>query len=127
MKYEEARRLMKTARNPAKGKPIGNNTRLFEVITRPADPMNPSAGYESYYSVRLHGNEILRIHEDRFVPNAAGWYTVTTKARLNEHMEVGRVFQRNWDWYFTTGDTNYEWRDMFFVSTRDENYGEDIL
>ena len=119
MKYEEARRLMKTARNPMKGKPIGNNTRLHFT--------DPGVGYESYYSVRLHGNEILRIYSDRFVPSDAGWRTVTTKARLNDFMTIGTVHQRNWDWYLTIGDTEYDWDDVYFVSTRDDNYGEVML
>ena len=119
MKYEEARRLMKTARNPMKGKPIGNNTRLYftESTFRDGD----------YYSVLLHGNEILRIYKDRFVPTDAGWRTVTTKARLNDLMPIGNVYQRNWDWYLTIGDTTYDWDDVFFVSLRDENYGEAML
>lgn len=119
MNYEEARRLMKTARSPAKGKPIGNNTRLFFE--------NP-VGYESYYSVRLHGNEILRIYSDRFIPMDAGWKTVTTKARLNDLMPIGVIRQRNFQWYYAgIGSTTYDWDDVYFVSTRDENYGEVML
>ena len=55
MNYEDARKIMEKARghwkhDPAKGKVIGNNTRLrFE---------DPGVGYESFYSVLLHGNEI---------------------------------------------------------------------
>jgi len=119
MKYEEATRLMKTARNPMKGKPIGNNTRLYYE--------NPGVGYEPFYFVRLHGNEILRIYKDRFIPLDAGWKTVTTKARLNDLMPIGSVYQRDWDWYLTIGDTTYDWDDVYFVSTRDENYGEVML
>ena len=119
MKYEQAREIMKTARSPAKGKPIGNNTRLYYE--------DPGVGYESYYSVRLHGNEILKIYKDRFIPMDAGWRTVTTKARLNDFMPVGYVYQRNWDWYLTIGDTTYDWGDVAFVSTRNVNYGEVML
>lgn len=119
MNYEQARKTMKTARNPAKGKPIGNNTRLHF--------MNPGVGYESYYSVRLHGNEILRIYSDRFFPSDAGWKTVTTKARLNEHMPIGQIHQKSRVWYLTIGDTEYDWDDVYFVSTRNENYGEVML
>ena len=124
MKYEEARKIMEKARghwkhDPDKGKVIGNNTRLrFE---------DPGVGYESFYSVLLHGNEILRIYKDRFFPTDAGWRTVTTKARLNDLMPIGNLYQRNWDWYLTIGDTTYDWDDVFFVSTRDENYGEAML
>ena len=124
MNYEEARKIMDKARehwkhDPAKGKVIGNNTRLYFE--------DPGVGYESFYSVRLHGNEILRIYPDRFVPMDAGWKTVTTKARLNDLMPMGNVYQRNWEWYLTIGDATYDWNDVYFVSTRDENYGEAML
>ena len=116
MNYEQARKMMKTARNPAKGKPIGNNTRLYYY--------GASFGC---YSVRLHGNEILLIYPDRFIPMDAGWRTVTTKARLNEHMPIGQIHQKNRAWYLTIGDTTYDWGDVYFVSLRDENYGEVML
>tara|TARA_R100000455_G_C6218816_1_gene83963 strand:- start:316 stop:723 length:408 start_codon:yes stop_codon:yes gene_type:complete len=119
MDYEQARKTMKTARSPAKGKPIGNNTRLYYE--------DPGVGYESYYSVRLHGNEILRIYSDRFIPMDAGWRTVTTKARLNDLMPIGSIHQKNRAWYLTIGDTTYDWGDVYFVSLRDENYGEVML
>ena len=32
MNYEEALALMKTAKNPIKGKPIANNTRLYVCL-----------------------------------------------------------------------------------------------
>ena len=115
MNYEQARKTMKTARNPAKGKPIGNNTRLYYNE------------FADCYSVRLHGNEILKIFPDRFVPMDAGWRTVTTKARLNDLMPMGTVFQKDWDWYLTIGDTTYDWGDVAFVSTRNVNYGEVML
>jgi subtilase family serine protease len=124
MNYEQARKTMKNARNPAKGKPIGNNTRLF--FENPVGWGRPF-GYESYYSVRLHGNEILRIYSDRFIPMDAGWKTVTTKARLNDLMPIGGIHQKNFDWYYTIGDTTYDWGDVYFVSTRDDNYGEVML
>ena len=113
MNYWEAQRLMATARWPHKGKPIGNNTRLYDN--------------DGYYTIRLHNNVIMEIYPDRFIPLDAGWQTLTTKARLNEHMEVGQIHQRNWDWYLTIGDTTYDWGDVYFVSTLDENYGEVML
>ena len=72
MNYWQAQRLMATARWPHKGKPIGNNTRLYDN--------------DGYYTIRLHNNVIMEIYPDGFIPLDAGWQTVTTKARLNEHM-----------------------------------------
>ena len=115
MDYEQARKMMRTARSPAKGKVIGNNTTLRYNQFRDC------------FSVCLHGYTILKIFPDRFIPLDAGWKTNTTKARLNEFMPVGHVFQRNKDWYMTIGDTTYDWDDVAFVSTLDENYGEVML
>ena len=115
MRNEQARKMMKTARDAARGKPIGNNTRLY------------CNGFTDCYSVHLHGNEILRIYSDRFIPMDAGWRTVTTKARLNDLMPIGRVHQKNHVWYYTIGDTTYDWEDVYFVSLRDGNYGEVML
>jgi hypothetical protein len=99
MNWNEAEALMATARNPAKGKPIGNNTRLY---FREADLLHLEyeGGHESYYIICLHGNQIMRIYRDRIVPMDGGWRTVTTKARLNEHLPQGfYAFQKNWEWY----------------------------
>jgi hypothetical protein len=97
MNWNEAYELMKTARDKTKGKPIGNNTRLYFE----------SAWKETYYSIRLHDNEIMRIYKDRIVPLDGGWQTVTTKARLNEHLPQGfYVFQKNWDWFIRAPSKN---------------------
>lgn len=73
MTFSEARSLMAKARNKSNGKPIGNNTRLYERGTE-EDP---------YYVVRLHNTDIVEIY-----PNGTygirhnGWTTVTTRARI---------------------------------------------
>ena len=102
MNYWKAQTLMASARFPHKGKPIGNNTRLYDN--------------DGYYTIRLHNNVIMEIYRDGFFPMDAGWQTVTTKARLNEHMEVGHIHQRDFTWYYTIGDTEYLWSDVYFVS-----------
>ena len=74
MRYEDARRIMQKAsghwkHDPAKGKVIGNNTRLRYNEFR------------DYYSVRLHGNEILKIFPDRFEPYDAVGISIMTPQR----------------------------------------------
>ena len=113
MNYWQAQRLMATARWPHKGKPIGNNTRLY-------DNDEFRCEHSHHYTIRLHNNVIMEIHRDGFMPMDAGWQTVTTKARLNEHMEVGHIHQRDFTWYFTVGDTEYLWSDVYFVMTHPE-------
>jgi hypothetical protein len=51
MNWFAAQRLMATTKNPEKGKPIGNNTRLYFH--------DAGIGHESYYNIRLHGNQII--------------------------------------------------------------------
>tara|TARA_Y100000385_G_C13080210_1_gene633486 strand:+ start:1336 stop:1794 length:459 start_codon:yes stop_codon:yes gene_type:complete len=120
MKWNEAQRLMTTARDKTKGKPIGNNTRLYFE----------SAWGEKHYTIRLHGNVIMKIYRDRIVPLDGGWRTVTTKARLNEHLPQGfYVFQKDWEWflqdmYATNPDDPdkalvYPFGDVYYISTKD--------
>ena len=110
MNYEQARELMKNARDPARGKPIGNNTRLYSG--------------DGTYEIKLHGNTILVLHPDGFCPTNAGWPTVTTKARLNEHMEMGQIYQQNFVWYYRLADMVYLFDEVHFVVTHPE-YNDD--
>lgn len=92
MNWNNAERLMETARDKTKGKPIGNNTRLFFH--------NAGVGHEDYYTIRLHGNVIMIIYRDRIEPLDGGWRTRTTKDRLNEYLPRGFfVFQKNFEWF----------------------------
>jgi hypothetical protein len=114
MNWFAAQRLMATVKNPEKGKPIGNNTRLYFH--------DAGIGHESYYNIRLHGNQIMQIYLDRIVPMDGGWRTVTTKARLNEHLPQGfYVFQKNGDWFIQDMNTNadeatvYPFGDVYYI------------
>lgn len=90
MNWKTAQRLMTTARDKKKGKPIGNNTRLYDS----------SSNFFNTYEIRLHGNVIMQIYKNRIELSDGGWRTVTTKARLNTHLPQGfYVFQKNWEWF----------------------------
>jgi hypothetical protein len=78
--YSEARSLMESARHPANGKPLQNNTRLYER-TR-SDPRNDSR-VVTVYAVRLHDTDIIVIYPDFWELNANGWTTITTQDRIN--------------------------------------------
>ena len=81
---------MATARSAVKGKPIANNTRLF----------NRENTIDDYFEVQLHGNTIAHIRRDRITIFDGGWQTVTTKARLNWLLNgMARVFQKDYVWY----------------------------
>ena len=94
MNYEEAHRLYETARNPEAGKPISGNTRLFKT----ADG----------YAIRFYDTDIIRIHPDNtYTLATGGYYTRTTKCRINEFAPV-RVYQKNKLWYLSTNSLFYE-------------------
>ena len=109
MNWNTAQRLMTTARDKTKGKPIGNNTRLYERLG-------------NTYEIRLHGNVIMQIYKNRIELSDGGWQTVTTKARLNEHLPQGfYVFQKDWEWFIQDMNTNtdeatvYPFGDVYYI------------
>tara|TARA_A100001201_G_scaffold42672_1_gene43427 strand:+ start:586 stop:1002 length:417 start_codon:yes stop_codon:yes gene_type:complete len=121
MNYEDAKRLMGTARNKDKGKPLDKaNTRLHEV--------NDSAYMHPVYEIRLHGNTIIRLISINTVTlyelSSCGWRTLTTKQRLN-HYTPFRVYQKDWDWFIQIiqprGNKTYEFVDKMIVHQMTDN------
>jgi len=83
--YTEAKELLNTARNKANGKPIANNTRLFDR--------------GEYIAVRLHSTDVLNIYPNgKYKVYTGGYYSTTTKERINRFSPV-RVYQQSWAWY----------------------------
>ena len=58
---------------------------------------------DGYTIVKLYNTEIVRFNSNIIVLNTGGWYTVTTKQRMNQAAdEYGlgyRVFQHKHQWY----------------------------
>jgi hypothetical protein len=64
---------IRSARNKAYGKPLQNNTRLYER----------GEGDEREFGVVLHGTEVVTIRpDDTYVLRAGGYHTVTTMDRI---------------------------------------------
>jgi len=85
MKFLEAKKIFESCKDKAKGKPIANNTRLL------FDGKN--------YIIRLHDTDIITIQPNNHYKLFTGnWYTITTKARLNEYSPA-RISQRKGQWY----------------------------
>jgi len=55
--------------------------------------------------IRLHGTDIVRKHANGSVTlNSAGWKTVTTKDRMNDHMPAGYyLYSDKGQWYVSHG------------------------
>tara|TARA_B110000902_G_C14192459_1_gene544698 strand:- start:487 stop:945 length:459 start_codon:yes stop_codon:yes gene_type:complete len=57
------------------------------------------------FGVRLHNTEVVIHYEDKIVLDTGGWYSVTTKARMNEYTPF-HICQKDYDWY--VDDMPYE-------------------
>jgi hypothetical protein len=76
MFYTEARQLALSARDH-RSKPIANHTRA-EIID------------DHTVGIRLHDTYVVRLFDDgSFELNTGGWYTVTTKERINANIPGG--------------------------------------
>lgn len=106
LRYEECERLMETARSRDRGKPLANNTRLFDR--------------GDYFTLRLHNTDIIGIYPDGWVLSAGGWTTVTTKARLNDWGPAG-ISQRDFIWYVASPDGDMMFHNGIFVDEEDRN------
>lgn len=82
--YEDAKKLIDTARSKEAGKPLQNNTRLFDR--------------GDYFAVRLHETDIVRIYSATYFLYTGGWRTPTTKNRIN-NVIPGFIEQKNGIWY----------------------------
>ena len=84
MYYSEAKSLLETAKNKLNGKPIANNTRLYER----GDSI----------AVRLHNTDVVTIHPNNtWTLRSGGWRSVTTKERINR-FSPARVCSVDGEW-----------------------------
>ena len=94
--YEEALRVFETARNPEKGKPLANNTRLVRVD---GDTLAVRHQTTNVVTFRRGGLTTL---------NSGGWQTYTTKDRINR-FSPAHVYQINHVWYVTSHRGGSDW------------------
>ncbi len=93
MTYQRAMSLLSEARSKSAGKPIGNNTRLFDRGT--------------HVAIRLHATDVVELYPNGdVVLNSGGWRTVTTKARMNEYAPCV-ITQKNGDWFVRYAGETY--------------------
>ena len=75
-------------------KKIANNTYL-ELDVMDSDKIN----------MYLHGNRIASFTKNHITLSHAGWYTRTTKDRLNLALELANmlnvIYQHKWQWYIS--------------------------
>lgn len=85
--YQDAKEFL----GDKKERPIGHNTRI-EI-----DTLN--LGHE-VITVKYHGNSIVNLYPDGTISlHNCGWYTSTTKDRLNWFLPYGfTLYQHNYRW-----------------------------
>lgn len=85
--YAECLVLIKGARNGRKK--LDHNTYLYQV------------GVE--FHVVLHQTAVVRIlSNNKYILNSGGWYTPTTKDRINRFSPV-RINQKRGEWFLDSG------------------------
>jgi hypothetical protein len=71
---------------------LGNNTYL---VSRFSPEEN-----DKHIAIRLHNTDIVKFYSNgRITLHTGGYQTVTTKERINQFI-AGRVFQKNWNWFY---------------------------
>ena len=70
--------------------------------------------------VTYHSTAVVLIKNNRYVTlNSGGWYTNTTKTRMNQASnEYGlgyRVYQKDWDWFVEVGNNTYKYYDNIII------------
>jgi hypothetical protein len=63
------------------------------------------------FSIRLHDTDIITIKGDKIILSSGGYRTRTTKDRLNKYLPYGRVFQKDYEWFFQDGKNVLEFFD----------------
>lgn len=103
LSYESARRLLGSARAKSNGKPLENNTRLYERS-------GSHAPGGTYYAVRFHETDVVEIYSNgTYGIRHGGWRTMSTQARIFTYSPLtwrnilGRVERAN-----TLHDTSWK-------------------
>ncbi|HMN10696.1 MAG TPA: hypothetical protein PKD55_00055 [Bellilinea sp.] len=102
--YEEVSAYLKGGRNPNdRPYPHGRSTRV--------------QARENGIAVRYHNTDVVLYTERGITLNSGGWYTSTTKARINDALNALpgfiRVYQEKGVWYLHAQQRNPEYVDPF--------------
>lgn len=84
---------------------IGNNT-YAEIL------------HDGSVGIMLHSTYVVKIHEDNtYTLQTGGWYTLTTKDRINQYAP-GYVKQKKGEWFYNhTNGKTYPFVDGMVVGT----------
>ena len=93
--YQEAKNMFENSRK----RKLANNTYLEKI--------------DNHYGLRLHNTVIIEYYPDKIVLNTNGYFTQTTKARLNEFTPFN-IWQEKGLWHIGVGVTWKKWDSILF-------------
>jgi hypothetical protein len=71
-------------------------------------------------ALKLHNTDIMTAYPDNTVTlNTGGWRTITTKARMNDFLPFGRIYQKDSIWYLSLGNVDHVYDDGIELSETD--------
>lgn len=72
---------------------------------------------DNYTQVKYHGTNVVYFDKDSIILNTGGWFTQTTKNRMNQASNVFnlkyKVFQKNYQWFI-----NYKGKTIPFTDDK---------
>ena len=98
MNYTMANKLL-TGRNQ-KSKKVDNNTYLIQN--------------NDNIAIKLHNTEVIKFYPDKIVLNSGGWYTPTTKDRLNSFSGY-QINQESGIWHIGVNGKTYKFNDNMVI------------
>lgn len=120
MSYEDAKALV-----PRGHKKIANNTKLQLI----PEELIEDVEWNEYIVMLLHGHTVAEFHPDHIKLFSAGWFTPTTKDRLNLALYLAgisyntRIWQKDWQWYYG----NYQKGDPKFYDGMKIGYNGKVI
>lgn len=77
---------------------------------------------DGYTIIRYHQTDVVKFNQDEVILNTGGWWTVTTKARMNQasnQFDLGfRVYQQNREWFVDYKGDSIPFNDRELVMDR---------
>lgn len=100
MNYEQAQELFASARDKYAGKPLpGKATRLHRRVrwNHERHDYDPCA-----YAIQYHATDIVTFYPDHFEITNGGWFTPTTRDKINEYAPGIDIHSERGTWYIVT-------------------------
>ena len=76
-----------------------------------------------FFCVKYHSTEIIKFNKDMIILNSGGWYTNTTKNRINQTCNQYdlclNVFQKAYDWFVEYNNKIIPFKDNMIIKRGD--------